>query len=91
MKKKMNPAEFELLARMLDPSPKSRITPTEALNHNYFEKFFVPRIGLGKENYNENLNKFGTKNSNIYSKQDKLKKKTLAETLSEFGKSLFSN
>jgi serine/threonine protein kinase len=36
MKKKMTPAEFELLARMLDPSPKTRITPTEALNHNYF-------------------------------------------------------
>ncbi len=54
---------------MLDPSPKTRITPTEALNHNYFEKFFVPRVPSGKENYNDNLAKFQSKNNNIYGKQ----------------------
>jgi hypothetical protein len=36
MKKKLNAMEFELLSRMLDASAKTRITPTEALNHNYF-------------------------------------------------------
>lgn len=88
----MTPAEFELLARMLDASPKTRITPTEALNHNYFEKFFVSRVPVGKENYYENLARLNsTKTNNLYGKQDKSKKRTIAETLSEFGKSLFSN
>jgi hypothetical protein len=62
-------AEFELLARMLDPNPKTRITPTEALNHNYFEKFFVPRLPIGKENYNENLSKFSSKSGKTYGRQ----------------------
>jgi hypothetical protein len=69
MKKKTSPAEFELLARMLDPNPKTRITPTEALNHNYFEKFFVPRLPIGKENYNENLSKFSSKSGKTYGRQ----------------------
>ncbi len=57
---------------MLDPSPKTRITPTEALNHNYFEKFFVPRIPAGgKENVNiqENMSRFPPKTNNMHGRQ----------------------